>query len=226
MIQYYKELEQNSKEWYEARCGVLTASNVKLLMTPSLKPSNNDKVRQLVYKVAVERATGYVTEEPMSWDMKRGHVEEDLAIDLYSKNNSEVANCGFITNDDNMVTIGYSPDGLVGDDGLIEVKSILNKHQIKTIVEDKVPDEYMLQIQTGLLVSGRKWLDFISYSNGMPMFVKRVEPNKDMQGSILDVIFNFEDRVKEIVRIYNENSFVMDKADRYDLNKLVKERYK
>ncbi len=226
MIKYYDELEQNTPEWLQARCGVLTASNVKMLMTPSLKISNNETTRDFVYKIASERLTETINHEPMNWQKKRGHVEEDFAVELYSKNYAEVTRCGFITNDDNLETIGYSPDGLVGEDGLIEVKSVLNKNQVKVIADNVVPDKYMLQIQTGLLVSGRKWLDFISYSNGMHMFVKRVEPNDEMQGMILDAVFDFEDKVKKVMEIYNENSFTLEQADRYDIDALIKQRYK
>jgi len=81
-------------------------------------------------------------------------------------------------------------DGLVGKDGLIEIKSRIQKHQIKTIIDDEVPLEYMLQIQTGLIVSERKWCDFISYSNGMPMFVKRVYPIVEMQNKILETMLS------------------------------------
>ena len=69
------------------------------------------------------------------------------------------------------------PDGLVGDDGLIEVKSRRQKKHLQTILSDEVPAENMAQLQTGLLVSGREWIDYMSYCGGMPLWVKRVEPD-------------------------------------------------
>ena len=100
-----------------------------------------------------------------------------------------------MTNDDHGVVIGYSPDGLVGDDGLIECKSRRQKFQIETILADEVPAEYLLQCQTGLLVTGRKWLDFISYCGGLPMFVKRVWPCPEIHRAILDAASAFEQRL-------------------------------
>ena len=74
---------------------------------------------------------------------------------------------------------------MVGDDGLIECKSRRQRFQIQTIADDEVPADYMIQLQTGLLVSERKWIDFISYSGGLPMFVKRVEPIPEYQEAIV-----------------------------------------
>jgi predicted phage-related endonuclease len=90
-----------------------------------------------------------------------------------------------VTNDDHGFVIGYSPDGLVDDDGLIECKSRRQKFQVETILADRVPEEYMLQIQTGLLVTGREWLDFVSYCAGLPMFIKRVFPDARYQEAII-----------------------------------------
>ncbi|MBX4389892.1 hypothetical protein K4H03_27830, partial [Mycobacterium tuberculosis] len=80
---------------------------------------------------------------------------------------------------------------------LIECKSRAGKYQVQTIATNEVPAEYMIQLQTGLLVTGRKWIDFISYSGGLPMFVKRVEPDLLMQGAILAAATAFEAKVAE-----------------------------
>ena len=98
----------------------------------------------------------------------------------------------------------YSPDGLVGDDGLIECKSRRQKYQIETILADEVPAEYLLQCQTGLLVTGRKWLDFISYCGGLPMFVKRVWPCPEIHRAILDAALAFEQRLAAAQTRYDE----------------------
>jgi hypothetical protein len=79
--------------------------------------------------------------------------------------------------DDWGFSLGYSPDGLVGDDGLIEVKCRRQKKHLQTILADEVPPENMAQLQCGLLVSGREWIDYVSYCGGMPMYVKRVYPD-------------------------------------------------
>ena len=76
------------------------------------------------------------------------------------------------------VTIGYSPDGLVGEDGLIEVKSPRQKTHLKTLLTDEVPTEYLPQVMTGLAVTGRIWCDFISYAPGLPFYRKRCVPDR------------------------------------------------
>jgi len=107
-----------------------------------------------------------------------------------------------VTRDMGGYLIGYSPDGLVCDDGLIECKSRRQKYQVETILSDEVPAEYMMQCQTGLLVTGRKWLDFISYSAGLPMFVKRVWPDAVVQDAIIEAAYQFEQRLKAALEKY------------------------
>jgi predicted phage-related endonuclease len=88
--------------------------------------------------------------------------------------------------------IGYSPDGLVGDDGLIECKSRRAKKQLQTIVDDEVPAENMAQLQCGLLVSGRAWIDYVSYCGGMPLYVKTVYPDPEWFEAIVAAVTSFE----------------------------------
>lgn len=202
-ITYHKELEQGSDEWMAARCGVLTASEMKLILTPTLKIASNDKERAHVYELAAQRISSYVEPHYISDDMLRGMTDEVEARIKYEENYAPVSDCGFVTNDDYGFTIGYSPDGLVGDDGLIEAKSRRQKFQIETISKQAVPEEYMLQLQTGLLVTGRKWIDFISYSSGLPMFVMRVEPDEKYQSAIIEAATEFNSRVQLVMAAYH-----------------------
>jgi hypothetical protein len=87
-----------------------------------------------------------------------------------------VRESGFLIRREDTWTLGYSPDGLVGDDGLIEVKAPRPRQHLRTILSGEVPAYHMPQIQAGLLVTGREWIDFISYVGGMPLWVKRVSP--------------------------------------------------
>jgi hypothetical protein len=138
--------------------------------------------------------------------------DEFYARQLYAEHYAPVQEVGFVTNDSWGFTIGYSPDALVGDDGLIECKSRRGKFQIQTIAENEVPEEYVLQLQTGLLVTGRKWIDFISYSGGLPMFVKRVEPDLLIQGAILAAATAFEAKLAEKEREYRATIATMPKV--------------
>lgn len=201
-IKYHNDLIQGSDEWLAARCGLLTASEMKLILTPTLKVANNEKTRAHVYEIAAQRINNYVEPSYISDDMLRGMSDEPIARALYEQYYDLVDTCGFITSDDHGCTIGYSPDGLVGDDGLIEIKSRRQNAQFETISTDTVPDEYMMQLQTGLLITGRKWIDFISYCGGMPMYVKRVEPDAEIQAAIKEASAAFEEKVKEVTEQY------------------------
>ena len=201
-ITYHQNIEQGTDEWHALRCGILTASEVKHILTPTLKLANNDKTRQHVYEIAAQRITKYTEPQFIGDDMLRGYRDEALARDLYSANYAPVTEAGFVTNDQWGFTIGYSPDGLVGEAGLIEVKSRRQKYQIQTIAADEVPDEYVLQLQTGLLVTGRQWIDFISYSGGLPMFVKRVTIDAAIRAAITTAAAEFEVKVSDTVKAY------------------------
>lgn len=201
-ITYFPDLAQGSDEWHALRCGILTASEVKLIMTPTLKPASNDEARAHLYELLAQRVTKYTEPSYIGDNALRGQEDEINARLMYDEYFEPVRECGFIIRDDFGFEVGYSPDGLVGDDGLIECKSRRQKFQVQTILADAVPDEYMLQCQTGLLVSGRSWLDFVSYCGGMPMFVKRVYPDERIQEAIIDAATQFEDRLSKAHAAY------------------------
>lgn len=198
-ITYYPELIQGSNEWLAARCGLLTASEMKLIVTPTLKVASNDKERSHLYELLAQRVTHHVEPHYVGDDMLRGMEDEIEARILYAREYAPVQEMGFITNDKWGFTLGYSPDGLVGDDGAIECKSRRQKFQVETIVENvaegSIPADYVLQIQTGLLVSERAWCDFVSYSGGLPMATIRVFPIDEVQAAILNAAGAFERRL-------------------------------
>lgn len=208
MITHYMDLEQGSDEWLEARRGILTASEMGLILTPTLKVANNEKTRIHLYELLAQRISKFVEPKYIGSDMLRGEEDEPLARDLYSERFSPVTECGFVTNDRHGVKIGYSPDGLVGELGLIEIKSRLQKYQVQTIIENVVndiaPNDYMLQLQTGLLVSEREWIDFISYHGGLPMAVIRVYPDDAIKSAIIEASQAFEHSLQEKLKIYND----------------------
>lgn len=204
MIRYYNDIEQGGEEWLALRRGILTASEMRLILTPTMRTASNDKERAHMFEILGQRITGYTEPHYISDDMLRGHEDEIESRIRYAEHFAPVTECGFVTNDDHGVVIGYSPDGLVGDDGLIECKSRRQKYQIETILADEVPAEYLLQCQTGLLVTGRKWLDFISYCGGLPMFVKRVWPCPEIHRAILDAALAFEQRLAAAQTRYDE----------------------
>lgn len=203
-ITLHPTLIQGSPEWIQARLGLLTASEMKLIITPTLKIADNEKTKTHLYELLAQRITGYVEPHYISDDMLRGKEDEIDAREIYAEEYGDVVEAGFITNDQWGFIIGFSPDGLVGDDGLIEVKSRRQKFQIETILANEVPQDYVIQIQTELLVSGRKWCDFISYSAGLPMFTHRVLPDSAVQMAIIEAAKAFHGKLDKLFAVYAE----------------------
>lgn len=208
MIIYYKEMIQGSEAWHSIRCGVPTASEMKLLVTPTLKVAANEKERAHMWELLAQRLTKHVEPRYISDDMLRGQEDEIEAVALYAKTYEPVERVGFVTNDRWGFTIGYSPDALVGADGLVECKSRGQKYQIQTIVDyvsaDKIDPDFAIQVQTGLMVSERKWCDLISFCGGLPMATVRVYPDEKIQAAILEAVTAFEERLAIAMRKYGE----------------------
>jgi predicted phage-related endonuclease len=207
MIRYHADLVQGSEEWHAARCGLLTASEIRFILTPTLKIASNVKERAHLWELAAQRISQYVEPHYISDAMLRGHEDEVLARDLYGRRFAPVEECGFVTNDKWGFTLGCSPDGLVGADGMIECKSRGQKFQVQTIVEHyvdgTVPEDYLLQVQAGMLVTGREWCDLISYSGGLPMVTMRVLPDANVQDAIIEAASKYEARIHEAVSDYH-----------------------
>lgn len=204
MITYYHDLVQGSDEWLAARRGMLTASEMKLILTPTLKAASNDKERSHMFELMAQRITGYVEPHYISEDMLRGQADEITARALYAERYARVDQVGFVTNDRWGFRLGYSPDGLVAKDGLIEIKSRRQKYQIETILNNTMPADYAMQVQTGLLVTERRWCDFISYCGGLPMVTVRVHADPVIQAAILAAAAEFESRLAVRLAAYRE----------------------
>ena len=143
-----------------------------------LTVADNDTSRGLITSLAAERITGHVEDTPFTRDMERGVMAEPYAEDAYTeRTGNPVEHVGFMVRHFDGYSLGYSPDGLVGDDGLTEWKAPRAKGHIATVLADEVPAVYMAQCQTALLVSGRKWIDFVSFHGGLPLYIKRVFPD-------------------------------------------------
>jgi hypothetical protein len=215
------EFDQGSGQWSEKRCGMITASQIKFILTATLKPADNDGMRTYLGELLAQRITRYVEMHYISDSMMRGKEEEIAARELYSEKYSPVAQCGFVTNNKLGFDLGYSPDGLVGDEGLIEVKSRRQAFHVRTIVEGSVPPEFILQIQAGLFVTERKWCDFISYCGGLPMFVLRVLPDSAVQAAIAKAATDFEAKIDEKIDTYAERVRTMHDTIRRDYEEIL-----
>ena len=209
------DLIQGSEAWHDARRGLLTASTIGQLITPkTIKPSKSETARAFVAGLVGERIAGFTEPTYTSDDMMRGIEEEPYARDLYAETFAPVTQVGFMIRKTAGIKLGFSPDGLVGDDGLIEIKSRRQKKHVLSVLDDAAPPENMAQIQTGLWVSGRDWCDYISYSGGMKLWVKRVHADQRWQEVITEVASEFEKTAAEMIETYNERTAGMPVAQR------------
>lgn len=228
-LKIYADLEQGTEEWHQARCGVLTASLIGKLLTDTCSGIAKSKTAErIILDILSQRINKIGDESIQTSAMRRGHEDEMEAKVLYSQNVAPVSEVGFMTNDKWGFTLGYSPDGLVGEDGLIECKSRLSGLQMATILSQDVPVEYMAQIQTGLMVSGRRWLDFISFPalGGGKMMVKRVYPDPKFQALLLDAAVHFEAKIKIYqaeyeAALHNPDLRLIDTTRRENLEEII-----
>lgn len=202
-IKYYTDLEQGSEAWIAVRCGLLTASEMKLIITPKeLKYASNEKEREHLFELAAQRVTQYVEPKYMSDDMLRGTGDEFHAKVIYNDKIAGVRDCGFVTNDKWGFTLGCSPDALVADFGGVECKSRRQKFQFKTILANEMPEEFKLQVQTSMLITERPWWDFNSYCGGMPMLTLKIEPDEKVQKAIIEVATMFHEKLELVLKQY------------------------
>lgn len=211
----YPDLTQRTDEWLTLRRGIVTASTVGRLITPrTIKPADNPDSRALTMLLVSERITGWTEDTYVSSAMWRGVEDEPGAVETYSQAYAPVETVGFMVRDDGGCRIGYSPDGLVGNDGLIEVKSRSPKEHVRVVIEDAVPAEHMAQLQCGLLVSGRQWVDYISYCGGLPMWVKRVTPDQRWHGAILTAVAAFEASATSLISTFTTRTAGLPATER------------
>lgn len=200
----YPDVEQRTDAWDDLRRGLLTASAIGQLLTSTLRVADNDTSRALVATLVAERITGHTEEGVVTSDMWRGIEHEPYALEAYvARTGNSIEPCGFMLATADHWTIGYSPDALVGDDGLVEVKCPRAKGHLQTVTTDQVPARYVAQLQAGLLVSGRAWIDFVSFFGGLPLYIKRVTPDPDWQAALIAAATAFEENAHTLANTYS-----------------------
>jgi hypothetical protein len=179
-----------------------------------IEVANNETSRSLTKLLVAERLTGWTDPTFTSDDMWRGIEDEPRAREMYAKHHAPVEEVGFLVREEDGWTLGCSPDGLVGDDGMLEIKSRRQKNHLATVLADKVPAENMAQCQAALLVSGRKWLDYISFCGGMALWPKRVYPDAQWFKAIEDACRTFEHAAESMANTYLTRVDGLPKAPR------------
>ena len=169
-------MEQRSEEWFQARLGLVTASRVADVLA-KIKSGESASRRNYKIQLVSERLTGERQESYINQAMQDGIDREQFARDRYVQEHGGVEEVGFVKHP--TLEAGASPDGMVGDDGILEIKCPMGSTHTESLMSQDVPTKYIPQIQFQLLVTGRKWCDFVSYHPMFPkhlqIFVKRIE---------------------------------------------------
>jgi putative phage-type endonuclease len=191
--------QQLSDEWYQVRCGIPTASNFDKIVTTKGVPSKQST--KYLYQLAGETITQVKEDTYTNAVMQRGIDMEKEAKSFYKMvNDCDVQEVGFCLDEEK--GYGCSPDGLVGDDGAIEIKCpILSTHVSYLLkMNEGIPKEYYQQVQGILLVTGRKWVDFISYYPRIKPVLIRVGRDEDYIRCLQDILGQFCANLEEVVK--------------------------
>lgn len=160
---------QGSSEWLEARAGRVTASRVADLLDRLKNGNAGAKRTSYLWQVVEETLTGRPQPMFVNAAMQWGTDNEPYARACYcTENGVEVEESGLIISED-IDRLAFSPDGLVGADGLVEFKCPTTATHLQRLREGVVPDQYKPQMATGMLVTGRSWCDFMSYDPRLPL---------------------------------------------------------
>lgn len=201
-----EEQLQRTPEWHEARAGKITGSRFVDVLARSKKTGEPLKAyHDLIWQIVVERITGKAVEGPVGFALQWGSDVEPYAREAYElETGNIVIESGFIVHPDYPFA-GSSPDGLIGDDGGLEMKCPKNSaiHLERFIYG--VPEEYVPQIQGNMWVTGRQWWDFVSYDPRMPeshlLFRKRVERDEKFIKELESAVLEAEEKA---VALYND----------------------
>ncbi len=171
-----ENVAQGSAEWKHVRLGIPTSSNFNKIITIKGEPSKQKQ--KYMYQLAAERITGVKEDTYTNAIMERGIMIEAEARNIYEFiTENEVEQIGFCYHSDKKLW-GCSPDGLIGKDGVLELKSPLSHTHVGYLLSGKLPTDYFPQTQGQILVTGRKYVDFFSFYPGMKPLLIKVEPNK------------------------------------------------
>lgn len=198
------DVEQGTPEWFAARCGIPTASRFGDLLTPKLKLSASS--RGYMYELLAEYLTGKPKPQFQNDAMMHGTLTQPEATEYYEVlKGVTVDPIGFALHDSER--FGASPDGLVGEDGQIEIKCPYQNGHMEVLLTGDVPAKHKPQIQGQLLVTGREWADFISYHPEMPGEIIRVERDEAYIKALTDALEGFCDLLDENKAKLRERGF-------------------
>lgn len=191
--------EQGTEEWLQCRLGKLTGS---VAYTIAVKGKGLDT---LCLEKATELLTGIIPDGYKNDAMQHGNDYEAEARSIYElETGNKVVQVGFCENDE---YVGVSPDGFVGDDGLIEIKCPQDKTYTQYLIDMKIKPEYYAQMQMQMLITKRIWCDYVVYNSHFekPIIIQRVFPDKEYMEKLAEGLGYGIRRIQEIVKQVQAN---------------------
>ncbi len=201
----FHDILQNTPEWLQLRCGKVTASNFGTIMANKDSPTFGEPARKYAIQVALERIRGFKSNTGFSNEhTERGHAEEPIAKRMYEiEHFVDVKNGGFFAN----AFVGDSPDGLIDDDGALEIKSVTAPVHYQTLKRGSFDPTYRWQLVGHIECTGREWIDFASYCSDFPdgkqLIVYRTYRD-EFEVEIKQLIDRRERFLEYIDKFYNE----------------------
>jgi putative phage-type endonuclease len=208
-------MEQRSEEWFAARLGKVTASRIADVCART-KSGWGASRRNYMAELVAERLTGVRAEGFVSAAMQWGTDMEPEARAAYEfYRDASVASVGFVAHPA-IADSGASPDGLVGDDGLVEIKCPGTATHLETLLGATVPEKYVLQMQWQMACTGRQWCDFASYDPRLPesmrLFCDRVKRDEEQIAAIEKDVASFLEELR--MTVYRlQKKYEPDNAD-------------
>lgn len=188
--------EQGTPEWLACRAGIPTASEFDTVMAKGRGGGDSKTRRTYMLKLIGER----LTQQPM-WSYSNEHMERGKAMEAEARNlysmvsDLEPVQVGFLRRGD----AGCSPDSLVGENGMLEIKTKLPHLQLDCILYDELPSEHRAQCQGQLWIAEREWVDFVSYWPGLPLFAKRVFRDEEYIKRLAEAVRVFNSEMEETI---------------------------
>jgi putative phage-type endonuclease len=192
-------IEQGSPEWFALRAGKVTASRVSDVMAKPTTAAYQNYMADLIAERLTSVKTESFTNAAMQWGVDH---EAQARVEYEVKTGSLVEQVAFVDHP-TIQMFGCSPDGYVGEDGLIEIKCPNTSTHIDYIRQDKAPAKYVNQMQCQMAVTGRKWCDFVSFDprlpDGLQLFIVRLERDDEYISKMESVVQEFLNEVNSAV---------------------------
>jgi putative phage-type endonuclease len=204
-------MEQGTPEWLAIRCGKVTASRMADLMAKTKSGPSASRANYMA-ELIVERLTGKPADMYINVAMQWGTEQEPHARLAYEAKLGVLVNQVAFVPHPKIELSGCSPDGLIDDDGMVEIKCPNTATHIETCITRTVPQKYQTQMQWQMACTGRKWVDFISYDPRLPdniqLFIKRVERDDaaiaNMEKEVIDFLKELDAKIVDLQEAFNK----------------------